>query len=342
MPRPGLSGTTRSPCGVHFEPLAEHEVPPRRDPRRGIEGILEIRAAPDAGREMKVHQQPDPVRPRVRGEPPRLRQDELGEGPGARDPHRQHRVGLVDVERVSLEQRQQLGKAPRHLAAGDTYGAVGAEPGKPLQVGSLQRLLEPEQVELGQLGRDVPRGAWVESRACVAGHAPTLVEIDHQRHSGQRLAHGRDRRQAGVEVLRVDPQLHRPQSHGREFVRDLDPARRLDQRARRTVGRQPVGHAAEEAGHGHAVDLAGDVPERRFEWPRPGAVERDGLESPHVAADGERVLTDEQLGVRLETVHRVARPDAAQALVGVHEHERRRIAPAGDGIPSSGEGRIER
>ena len=61
---------------------------------------------------------------------------------------------------------------------------------------------------------------------------------------------------------------------------------------------------------------------RRLERPRPGAVKGDGLEQPDLTADGERVLTDEQLGVGLETVHRVARPDAAYTLVGVHEDER--------------------
>ena len=72
--------------GVDLEPLAEHEVPAARGPTSGDRRDTRERAAPDAGREMEVGQQPDPVRPRVRGEPPRLRQDELGEGPAREIP----------------------------------------------------------------------------------------------------------------------------------------------------------------------------------------------------------------------------------------------------------------
>ena len=46
-------------------------------------------------------------------------------------------------------------------------------------------------------------------------------------------------------------------------------------------------------------------------------MEVDRLEDPDVAGDGERVLADEQVLVRLEPVHRVAGPDADHALVGL-------------------------
>ena len=140
---------------------------------------------------------------------------------------------------------------------------------------------------------------------------------------------------------RVDAQLHAPAVPSSELLRDLDSAQRIEKRARRRVDRQPVGDAAEEASDGHPVDLAGDVPERRLERPRAGAVEGNRLERPDVAADGERIVPTNSCEVGLETVHGVAGPDAAHTLVGVDEDERRCEPPPGNGVPGGRERRIE-
>ena len=71
-------------------------------------------------------------------------------------------------------------------------------------------------------------------------------------------------------------------------------------------------------------------------------MEVDRLEDPDVAGDGQRVLPDEQVLVRLEAVHRVARPDADHALVGLDADDRDREGPCAARVPGRRERRLER
>ena len=68
-------------------------------------------------------------------------------------------------------------------------------------------------------------------------------------------------------------------------------------------------------------------------------MEIDRLEDADVAGDGQRILADEQVLEGLEAVHRVARADAHDALVGLDADDRRREARAGDRVPGRGERR---
>ena len=61
-----------------------------------------------------------------------------------------------------------------------------------------------------------------------------------------------------------------------------------------------------------------------------------------MARDGERILTDEQVLERGETVHRVPGPDPDDALVGLDTDNRHREGPSRDGVPGGHERRIER
>ena len=98
---------------------------------------------------------------------------------------------------------------------------------------------------------------------------------------------------------------------------------------------------AEERRDRQTGDLPGDVPQRRLERPVAAGVEVDGLEHADVACDGQRVLPDEQVLVRLEPVHRVAGPDADHALVGLDAHDRDREGPTRLRIPGGRERRFE-
>ena len=157
-------------------------------------------------------------------------------------------------------------------------------------------------------------------------------------------------------AARVAATAARPSSSSRGSSRILT-ARKPSSRMRRTdsaradagrrtaargVGRDRLDRTAEEGGHRHACDLAGDVPEGDLEGPVAPGVEVDGLQRPHVASDGQRILPDEEVLEGLEAVHRVARPDAHHALVGLDPHERDREARPWHGIPGGREGRFER
>ena len=74
---------------------------------------------------------------------------------------------------------------------------------------------------------------------------------------------------------------------------------------------------------------------------RPG-VEIDRLERPDVPGDRQRILTDEQVLERLEPVHRVARSDADDALVGLDPDDRDRERRPRHGVPRRGERRVQR
>ena len=58
--------------------------------------------------------------------------------------------------------------------------------------------------------------------------------------------------------------------------------------------------------------------------------------------DVQRVGADEQVDERVEAVHRVARADADDPLVGLDPHDRGREAAARDGVPGGREGRVQR
>ena len=100
--------------------------------------------------------------------------------------------------------------------------------------------------------------------------------------------------------------------------------------------------AAEERGDGQPRDLADDVPQGHLERPVPAGVEVDRLDRPDVASDGQRVPADEQVLERVEAIHRVARADPHDALVGLDPDDRGREGPARDRVPRGREGRVQR
>ena len=71
-------------------------------------------------------------------------------------------------------------------------------------------------------------------------------------------------------------------------------------------------------------------------------MEVDRLEGPDVPGDGQRILADEQVLERLEAVHRVARADPDDPLVGLDPDDRRRERRPRDGVPGGRERRVER
>src|SRR5690242_14584677 len=124
---PGLVADDKLAIGADLDRLGQHEVPPGRGPAWRVEWVLEERSAANAGGQVQVRQQADAVGPGVRAEHPALGQHVLREGPCPRDANGEHRVGLVYVQGIGLDERGQLGVAAGHLATCDLYGAVGAE-----------------------------------------------------------------------------------------------------------------------------------------------------------------------------------------------------------------------
>ena len=134
--------------------------------------------------------------------------------PGRGHPGREDDVGLVDVEGIGLEGREQLVERARHLAAGDPHaGAEARRRRQSAQVRAGERLLEPQDVVLREARRRSPRASTGSSEAGrVAGHPPGLVQVDHDRHRiADRVAGRGDRREALVQPPRVDPDLQRPE-----------------------------------------------------------------------------------------------------------------------------------
>ena len=101
-PRPD-GREARATLSVGKHGLGQHEVPALGRPAGRIEGKLEERPAADPRCEVEVGEEPDAVRPGVRREPEPSLEHAPGELPGAQEAHCEHRVGLVDVERVAGE-----------------------------------------------------------------------------------------------------------------------------------------------------------------------------------------------------------------------------------------------
>src|SRR5215831_19788037 len=78
-PRPVADGEVT--IRAHPDRLGQHEVPPGWCPARRVEGVLEVRAATDAGGQVQVRQQADAVGPGVRAEQPALGEHVLGDRP---------------------------------------------------------------------------------------------------------------------------------------------------------------------------------------------------------------------------------------------------------------------
>ena len=104
---------------------------------------------------------------------------------------------------------------------------------------------------------------------------------------------------------------------------------------------EPSRRATEQRRDREPGDLAEDVPQRGLERPVPSGVEVDRLEDADVARDRQRVLADEQVLERLEAVHRVARADAHDALVGLDADDRGGERAARDRVPGGREGRVQ-
>ena len=343
-PEPGRRRDAQDAVGAGPDRLGEHEVAPLRGPPGRVVRELDERSASDPGRDLQVGQQPDAVRPGVRRVPAAAREGELGDRPAVQHPGGQHDVGLVDVERVGLDGGQQLGERAGHLAPGD----ADPGPGRPErrqagQVGAGQRLLEPQDVVLGELDGDLARGDRIERGRRVAGHPPALVEVDHDRHRiGDRVPCRRDGREPLLEPARIDPDLERREALVAEAERGLGASRRGEQHPARGVRRDPRGRATEQGRDRHARDLAGDVPQRSLERPVATGMEIDRLEDLDLVGDRQRIGADEQVDERVEAVHRVARADADDPLVGLDPHDRGREAAARDGVPGGREGWVER
>jgi len=88
-------------------------------------------------------------------------------------------------------------------------------------------------------------------------------------------------------------------------------------------------------------DLADDVPQGDLERPVAARVEVDRLERPDMPGDGQRILPDEQVLERLEAVHRVARADPDDALVGLDPHDRGGERAARLRVPRGVERRVQ-
>ena len=157
----------------------------------------------------------------------------------------------------------------------------------PPEVGAVERLLEPQDAELGEgIGRAARRHD-VERRRRVPGHAPAGVEVDHQL---QPVAHGVAHRADGLEPLvdpgAVDPDLHRPEARRRRSRRRTPPARPATRRSPgRGVRGQRIGRAAEQDGHRLAGHLARRGPTAR---PRAASTGRRGSRSSRARGRGAR------------------------------------------------------
>ncbi len=124
--------------------------------------------------------------------------------------------------------------------------------------------------------------------------------------------------------------------------RRVDPLLRALELAGGHVRGQPGRLAAEQGGHRQPGHLAGDVPQRGLQRPVPPGVEVDRLQRPHVPGDPQRIVTDEQVGVRLEAGHRVARPDTGQAGVGLDPYQGGVEPLPRHRVPRGPERRVER
>ena len=320
---------------------AEHEVASFRGPAGRVVREFDERPATDPGRHMEVGQQPDAIGPGVRREPAVPRERELGDGPRPEHAGGQDDVGLVDVEGVGLDRGDELGERPGHLAAGDPDARRGRpQRRQSLQVGAGQRLLDPQDAERGEARRrsrerrpdrasgvvsPAIRQPWLRS---------TMIAIESP--TASRVAATAAR--PVLELARIDPDLERAEPFVAQTQRRFGAGRRGQEHPARGIGGDPVAGAAEQGRDREPGDLADDVPQGDLERPVAAGVEVDRLERPDVPGDRQGIPADEQVLVGLEAVHRVARADPDDPLVGLDPDDGRRERAPRDGVPGRREG----
>ena len=126
---------------------AEQPVASLRAPARRIVRDLDERARRHRQRQVQVGEQPEPVRPRVRGEHPAAQVGEPRDPAAAAETAREHHVGLHDVDAAAQDQVARLGETAHHLARRDPQRRAGAQARVAVDVVRRQRLLEPVDAE---------------------------------------------------------------------------------------------------------------------------------------------------------------------------------------------------
>ena len=135
---------------------------------------------------------------------------ERGEPPGAAEPAREEDVALQDVDVPADDELPRLAGAADHLAGGDPQTRVGPQIRVPVRIVGSQRLLEPVDAELLERACTLRGRGDVPARLHVAGHAPSLVRVDHDLHRvADRLAHGADHGEVVAPVGEVEAELYR-------------------------------------------------------------------------------------------------------------------------------------
>jgi hypothetical protein len=153
----------------------------------------------------------------------------------------------MDVRPVGPRRRPPaLAKVWRPLPPCDADPGPGRpERGEAGQVCAVQRLLEPQDVVLGELDGDLARRNRIERGRCVAGHPPALVEVDHDRHRiGDRVTCRRDRREALLEPARIDPDLERRDPSSRRRSARTGASRQAEQHPTCVRGDPPPNRVA--------------------------------------------------------------------------------------------------
>ncbi|MDE2691715.1 MAG: hypothetical protein OXI49_14460 [Acidobacteriota bacterium] len=122
-----------------------------------------------------------------------------------------------------------------------------------------------------------------------------LVRVDHQRQVGpDRLARPLDDRDVVAPVRVVGAELDGREAHLLQFEQVLGALVGRSKLGGRRVGPELVPAAAQQLVHGLALDLAGDVPQRRFQPGQSDAERLAGVEDAGEALDVEGVAAEDE------------------------------------------------
>ena len=345
-PRPGRWGTRRQPSASTRTGSASMKSRRSAVQPGGSNGNSTNGPPPTPHDDVQVGEQPDAVRPRVRGEAAVSVRAAARPACGSRrHAEREDHVGLEDVERVVLERcaaarRSCAPSRRRRSARRSARAACACRPGR--RPAAAPR---PTATSCSASRSTIARRVWRRrARARVAGHPPPLVEVDEDLHRRRRRA------------SRTAATPRRPRRRGRgrcgPSARGSRASRsssacsaracRGAELAQRGVGRQPVDGAAEQRRARDAERLPGDVAERGLERPAAAGVELDRRERPDVPGDPQRVLADEQAtrrGRSRRSGRRCRCRPAPRRCARGRAWPRRRVR--GSGIPGGAERRVE-
>lgn len=234
-------------------------------------------------------------------------------------------------------------QAAHHLTGGEPKRGLPSKRRIAIDVPRGERLLEPVDAAPLQGSGTGDRGRYVPGRAAIAGHAPSLVDIDHDREiRSQRVPDLLYHLEVFTPVGVIEADLGGAHAALAQRLQTANAFLGWHALTARGVADQTIGPAAQQQPERRVQRSSDQVPDGDLRRPGPAAMKVDRLTdlTDHLGLKG--IDAAEEMLELLAVGKRRASRDAGQSLVRVDDDQRFVDVVTRNRIPGRVERRIER